>query len=65
MARSVAFRQADITRAMKGAIAAGLKPSRADIDRDGKITLVFGEAAPPEPATDFDKWKAGRDARAS
>ena len=64
MARNLStFRQSDLTRAVKGVMAAGLTPRRAEVDRDGKIIVVFvgDEAA---PATDFDTWKARRDAKA-
>ena len=61
-ARRQAFRQADIARAGKGATAAGMKVGRVEIGQDGRIVLVErGDAA--EPATDYDRWKAGRDAR--
>jgi hypothetical protein len=36
------FRQSDLTRALRGADAAGREIQRAEIDRDGKIVLVFG-----------------------
>jgi hypothetical protein len=61
MAR-VAFKQADVSRALRGAVSAGLKPARAEIDASGRIIIVFGEAN-AEPVTDFDDWKAKRDAR--
>ena len=64
MARRVAFKQADVSRALKGAVSAGLKPCRAEIGADGRIVLVF-EGAPPEPVTEFDQWKAKRHARSA
>ena len=54
------FKQTDLTRACKGVLAAGLKPKRAEIDRNGKIVMVFDGDEPPNPVNDFDKWKAGR-----
>ncbi len=63
MARSHRFNQADLTRAVKGATAAGMKVARIEIDADGKIVLVSGDAAPMGPASDFDTWKGKRDAR--
>jgi hypothetical protein len=36
------FRQADISRAVKGATAAGLVIGRVEIDQDGKIVIVYG-----------------------
>ena len=34
------FRQNDVTRAVKGAVAAGVKIVRVEIDRAGKIIMV-------------------------
>jgi hypothetical protein len=64
MARRVAFKQADVSRALKGAVNAGLKPCRAEIGADGRIVLVF-EGAATEPVTEFDQWKAKRHARSA
>jgi hypothetical protein len=42
-----------------------MKPSRAEIDQNGKIVLDFGSAgAASEGATPLDDWKAKRHARA-
>ena len=49
-----AFRQRDLTRAVKAAIAAGLPPITATIDRHGTISLGFS-GAPQEPLDDWDK----------
>ena len=57
MSRRLAFRQADVSRALKGALAAGLTVTRVEIGSDGKIVIVSGKDE-PEPANDFDKWKA-------
>lgn len=57
------FRQADVSRALKGALAAGLRPSRAEITAEGRIVMSFDESAPAEPASPFDRWKKNRDAR--
>jgi len=65
MNRRHRFKQADVARAVKGATAAGLKVGRVEIDPEGKIVLVSSEAAPAEPATDFDAWKSKRHARQS
>jgi hypothetical protein len=37
------FRQTDLTRALKGARAAGIEIQRVEIDKDGKIIVVTGE----------------------
>lgn len=38
-----AFKQVDVTRAAKGALAAGLEVGRIEIDRDGRIVVVAGK----------------------
>ena len=40
--RPCTFRQTDVTRALKGAEAAGVEVNRIEIDQDGKIVLVTG-----------------------
>ena len=61
-----AFRQRDLTRAVKAAIAAGLPPITATIDRHGTISLGFS-GAPQEPLDDWDKvidlWDTERTGR--
>jgi hypothetical protein len=39
------FRQTDITRALKAALAAGFGQVRVEIDKDGKIAIVAGNNA--------------------
>jgi len=48
MARS-RFTQADVTRAAKGAVAAGLRVVRLEIDQTGKLA-VFTSAEPEDNA---------------
>jgi hypothetical protein len=52
-ARPSPFRQADVTRAVKGAVAAGVPVGRVEIDRNGKIVIVAegwkGDLAGPNP----------------
>jgi hypothetical protein len=57
------FRQADISRAVKGATAAGLIVGRVEFDQDGKIVNVSGECKPKDAATPLDAWKAIKNAR--
>lgn len=52
-ARRSSFRQADATRALKAAAAAGLKPTGYRIDPGGSIVVMFGEAA-ARSANSFD-----------
>ena len=49
-----AFRQRDLTRALKAAIAAGLSPTSATIDRHGNLTVGFS-GAPPAALESWDK----------
>jgi hypothetical protein len=60
--RPAAFRQADVTRAARGATAAGLRVSSIKIGRDGGIEILTADAAPVEIDA-FGEWKAKRDAR--
>ena len=52
------FRQSDLTRALKGARAAGIGISRFEIDKDGKIIVVIGKPTEaPEPnSTECNEW---------
>jgi hypothetical protein len=50
-----AFRQADVTRAFRAAKTAGVRVARVEIDRDGKIVIVTGEA-PVKDSTPLDAW---------
>jgi hypothetical protein len=50
MTRAVTFRQADLTRAIKGARAAGIANPRVVIDTvTKKITVVAGSSADSDP----------------
>jgi Tfp pilus assembly PilM family ATPase len=61
--RSVAFRQADVERAVKAALSAGLTVNSFEVSQSGTIrvitTNVKGETTPDLP---YDEWKAKRDA---
>jgi hypothetical protein len=54
-----AFRQLDLTRALRGAGAAGRDVRRVEIDRDGRIVLVLADDA--EPAESEAKPPASTD----
>jgi hypothetical protein len=47
-----AFRQSDVTRALRAAGAAGHAVKRVEIDRDGKIVLVLIEQYDVAPSRD-------------
>ncbi len=49
MSRGVhTFRESDLNKALRAAIAKGLHPKRVEIDRDGKIVLIIENDAPPD-----------------
>jgi hypothetical protein len=54
------FRQVDVTRAMKGAVAAGFKVGRVEIDRNGKIVILSESAPDPEAANEWDEVFRGK-----
>lgn len=48
------FKQADVTKAVKGAIAAGLDIARVEIDRSGKIVIQLANGGAKEQAAPDD-----------
>jgi len=62
MARKVAFKQADVSRAVKGAVGAGLAISRVEIDQEGRIVLV-ATSDTKAPENPLDAWMAKNAAR--
>lgn len=65
MARPSAFRQVDVTRAVRAAQSSGLHVTRIDVAPDGKFSVIIDAGVPSaaSPPSPFDEWKAGRDAR--
>jgi hypothetical protein len=66
--RPAAFRQSDLTRAVKAVTAAGGGIARVEIDKAGKIIIITGETTDqPGQASgnDLDNWiaKRAKDAR--
>ena len=60
MARRVGFKQIDVTRAIKGAQAAGLKPTSARVDpATGEIEMTFGSEA-SSTGNSFDALLSGQ-----
>jgi hypothetical protein len=49
------FRQTDVARAIKGAIAAGLTVQRVEVDKAGKIIVVVSVASKTNAPTD-NSW---------
>ena len=64
MARGPAtFKQADVTRALRGVAAAGVQVARIEIDaRTGNIVMLTPRA-PNVPDGPYDMWKAESSAR--
>jgi hypothetical protein len=47
--RQLTFRQNDVARAIKGAVAGGLTVQRIEVDKAGKIIVVVSETDKTEP----------------
>ena len=65
MSRVVRFRQADISRAVKGVKAAGIPVSQIEIGLDGRIVITSGEPQGSPPRDEYTNWKESRNARAA
>lgn len=64
MKRAVPFKQGDVARALRAANSAGMKVARVEIEPNGKLCVVMIDGDRVEqPASPFDAWKEGRDAR--
>jgi len=48
------FKQGDVTRAVKGVVAAGVEIARVEIDPTGKIVIQLGNGAAKEQAAPDD-----------
>lgn len=57
------FRQADVTRALRGAKAAGIEILRVEIDRSGTITLVTNSERLTTAISELDNELAEFEAR--
>jgi hypothetical protein len=66
--RPSTFRQTDLTRAIKGARNAGVEVARAEIAKDGKITIIIGEAGGVNtdveltPDDELKRWRRRKNA---
>jgi CTP:molybdopterin cytidylyltransferase MocA len=64
MARGAcSFKQQDVTRALRGTLAAGVGVHRVEIDKAGKIVVVTAGDTPSAPADDLDRELAEFEAR--
>jgi hypothetical protein len=63
-----AFRQTDLTRALRAARNAGVEVTRAEIEKDGRIIIVIGEPAGSStdveltPDRELERWRKKKDA---
>lgn len=57
MTQRARFRQADLVRALKAAVAAGVKPAQVVIEPTGELRLTFDNAAsmPAGPENPLDR----------
>ena len=53
--RPCVFRQRDVTRAVKAVAAAGVTVAKVEVDKDGKIVVVVGEAGKTDAPTE-NSW---------
>jgi hypothetical protein len=51
------FKQGDVTKAIKGAVAAGLTVKRVEIEENGKIVIYAGSPDDPPPENEWDRVK--------
>ena len=65
LSRVVRFRQADISRAVKGVKAAGVYVSQVEIGTDGKIVIISGVPQGSPPPDAYANWKESRNASAA
>jgi hypothetical protein len=50
-----AFRQQDVTRAVRAVTAAGQAVARVEIAKDGRIVIVTAEAEPQKSENEWDR----------
>lgn len=48
------FKQADVTRAARGVVAAGLPVGRVEIDREGRIVILIADGGASVEKNDWD-----------
>lgn len=61
--KRVAFLQGDVTRAIKGAMAAGFDPGPVEIHPDGRIVLLCKGVATTKDLDPVEQWEAEHRAR--
>jgi hypothetical protein len=58
MSRARIFTQGDVTKALKGAVNAGLSVRRIEIDREGKIVVVAGQPEEIPTEANANEWNS-------
>jgi hypothetical protein len=52
-----AFKQSDVTKAVKAVVAAGVNVARVEVDKDGRIVVIAGKPAHDGAgASDRNEW---------
>jgi len=59
------LRQSDVKRFINALRGCGLEILQTEVDRDGRIVVTHGSAAPAAQISDLDAWRARRDARSA
>ena len=50
------FRQTDVAKAVKGAVAAGMAVGRVEISPDGHISVIAGQPPQEQAPTEANEW---------
>jgi hypothetical protein len=50
------FKQSDVTKAVKAVVAAGVQVARVEVDKEGRIVVVAGQAGVLEEGTEGSEW---------
>jgi hypothetical protein len=58
-----AFRERDLTRAVRAVLKAGVCVRAATVDAEGKISVIIGQDEAEMPASELDRWLGNRGRR--
>jgi hypothetical protein len=61
--RPLPIKQADVTRALRGAVAAGVEIARVEIDPSAGSIVILTSRDFSNPVAAYDVWKGKKDAR--
>jgi hypothetical protein len=50
------FKQADVTKAVRAVVAAGVEVARVEVDREGRIIVVTGKPKPDGGSREENEW---------